>query len=150
MSLGLMDFVDDLAGEERLVEIAFDAIDPLTGSPLSAPMTVTLNGDAYDAALLSTSPPRLGVTVSSHRITFPNYDPSTGCCGDLLIEFQEAQGAMFGLDNVVVDWSVRVPEPGAVTLALIVAVAVSTGRASRVPCSTPPISGHALRKWTAI
>ena len=117
-----MDFGDDLNGELRLVDISFDNIDPSTGLNQAMALTVDLNGESYTSELRSISPPRLGITVPSNEINLDLFwDPDSGCCSDLKIEFSDAIGGLFefGLDNVVVDWSV-VPEPSAATVAVII------------------------------
>ena len=122
VELFLMDFGDDLNGELRLVDISFDNIDPSTGLNQAMALTVDLNGESYTSALRSISPPRLGITVPSNEINLDLFwDPDSGCCSDLKIEFSYAIGELFefGLDNVVVDWSV-VPEPSAATVAVII------------------------------
>ena len=107
----LMDFVDDLNGEIRLVDISFDSIHASTGFQQSLPLTVTLNGDSYVSALRNASPARYGVVVSSQQINLEqNGNSGSGCCRDLEIGFATASGGSFGLDNLVVDWS-QVPEP---------------------------------------
>ncbi len=99
-------------------------IDPISGLNQSQPLTITLNGDSYVSSLRSTSPARYGLAVSSHSINFDLfYDPHTGCCRDLKIDFSAALGESFGLDNLAVDWS-QVPEPASFVLLMMASVLV--------------------------
>jgi hypothetical protein len=100
-SLFLMDFGDDLQGEERLVDISFKLVDPVPGSNQLFPLTLTINGDAHISELRVSLLRRYGVSVPSDEINLDFFP-----LPDLQVEFTNPEnGSAFGLDDVVVDWS---------------------------------------------
>jgi len=132
-SLTLMDFIQQLDGEMRLVDISFDSIHPDIGHNQFEPLTVTLNGKQYTSTLRSTAPARHGIAVPSARINFGlSYDPEFECCGDLAIRFSTVSGESFGLDNVIVDWS-EAPEPSSLALMVTTIFLAGTRRRGESP-----------------
>lgn len=118
--LFLMDFLNDLQGETRTVDLSFD-LAPTTSFPLSGPLVVSFNGESVVTMLVSPFPARYRAVISSSDIPFSSADMSISIT---------SSSASFGLDNMALDWSV--PEPSSLNLVLLLTFAAIV---HHLPCN---------------